>query len=182
MNDAARDRRAQIIQVAVRLMQRRSYDEVQMRDVTVEAGMAIATIYRYFGSKDHLLAAGLLEWSQRFPQDVRRTEATTSLDELEESYRRAARSFERYPSFYSHLERLRQTSDPAAALLYAEFATRQNEAFGVSLRRLRPERRERIVAVMDAVLDSSLREWSRGRKTIAEVIAAIDSAAELLLA
>lgn len=181
VNDVATDRRTQIVQAAVRLMQRRSYEDVQMRDVTVEAGVAIATVYRHFDSKDHLLAAGLLQWSERFPADVRRTRATTSIGELKESYGRAARSFERFPSMYSHLETLRSTDDPTAATLYDEFSSRQNAAFGVSLRRLRPERRARVVAVMDAVLDSSLREWSRGHKTVDDVIAAIDSAADLLL-
>jgi hypothetical protein len=41
-------------------------------------------------------------------------------------------------------------------------------------------RRDRVIAVMNAVLGENLRLWSYGRKTIDEVYAAIDSAADLL--
>lgn len=167
----------------VELMQAQPYDAVQMRDVVVAADVAIATVYRYFRSKDHLLAAALLAWSERFPDDVRRTSISSanSLDEVRATYRLAVRSFERYPSVYTHLDALRTTDDDDARALYQRFIARQRAAFDVSLRRLRPERRSGIVAVMDAVLDTNLREWSVGRQSIDEVRAAVDSAADLLL-
>lgn len=167
----------------VDLMQAQPYDAVQMRDVVTAADVAIATVYRYFRSKDHLLAAALLAWSERFPDDVRRTStaSASSLDEVRATYRLAVRSFERYPSVYTHLDALRTTDDVDARALYQQFVARQRAAFDVSLRRLRPERRTRIVAVMDAVLDTNLREWSVGRQSIHEVRAAVDSAADLLL-
>ena len=40
------------------------YDAVQMRDVAATAQVALGTIYRYFASKDHLLAATLVEWTK----------------------------------------------------------------------------------------------------------------------
>src|ERR1700738_360366 len=40
------------------------YDAVQMRDVAATAHVALGTIYRYFSSKDHLLAATLVEWTR----------------------------------------------------------------------------------------------------------------------
>lgn len=36
------------------------YDAVQMRDVAARADVALGTVYRYFESKDHLLAAALV--------------------------------------------------------------------------------------------------------------------------
>ena len=38
------------------------YDAVQMRDVAARADVAMGTVYRYFTSKDHLLAATLVYW------------------------------------------------------------------------------------------------------------------------
>lgn len=178
------DTRTRIVRATVDLMQAQPYDAVQIREVVRSADVATATVYRYFTSKDHLLAAALLHWSERFPEDVRRSSSpsSTSVEEVKASYGRAVRSFERYPSVYSHLDALRSTEDAAARELYRRFTDRQEEAFGVSLRRLRPERRQRIVAVMDAVLDTNLREWSQGNKPIDAVRAAVDSAADLLLA
>ncbi len=38
------------------------YEAVQMRDVAGRADVALGTVYRYFQSKDHLLAAALVYW------------------------------------------------------------------------------------------------------------------------
>ena len=38
------------------------YEAVQMRDVAARADVAMGTVYRYFTSKDHLLAATLVYW------------------------------------------------------------------------------------------------------------------------
>ena len=39
------------------------YDAAQMRAVALRAEVALGTIYRYFASKDHLLAATMVDWS-----------------------------------------------------------------------------------------------------------------------
>ena len=60
-----RDRRQRVIDAAFELGAERGYDAVQMRDVAATANVALATIYRYFSSKDHLLAAAMTEWTAR---------------------------------------------------------------------------------------------------------------------
>src|SRR3954470_22746843 len=40
------------------------YEAVQMRDVAARADVALGTIYRYYSSKDHLLAEINLHWMQ----------------------------------------------------------------------------------------------------------------------
>ena len=49
-------RRGRVIEAALTLGADGGYDAVQMRDVATTAGVALGTIYRYFSSKDHLLA------------------------------------------------------------------------------------------------------------------------------
>ncbi len=44
------------------LAQEGGYDAVQMREVSARADVALGTIYRYFGSKDEILAEGLVGW------------------------------------------------------------------------------------------------------------------------
>ena len=41
------------------------YEAVQMRDVAARADVAMGTVYRYFTSKDHLLAAALVHWVEQ---------------------------------------------------------------------------------------------------------------------
>ncbi|MDA3649660.1 TetR family transcriptional regulator [Saccharopolyspora indica] len=55
----ARQRR--ILRAAASLATERGLDRVQMQDVAKEAGVAIATLYRYFPSKTHLFTAVMAE-------------------------------------------------------------------------------------------------------------------------
>ena len=58
-NQAAR--RGRVLDAALELAAEGGYDAVQMRDVAARAQVALGTIYRYFASKDHLLAACQVE-------------------------------------------------------------------------------------------------------------------------
>jgi len=52
------ERRDRIVRAAISLLQHGGeYDEIQMRDVALEAGVTLGTVYRYFTSKEHLYAA-----------------------------------------------------------------------------------------------------------------------------
>ena len=48
------------------------YEGVQMREVATRADVAMGTVYRYFTSKDHLLAATLVTWVEQL--DIRLAE------------------------------------------------------------------------------------------------------------
>ena len=61
-----RARRDRIVQATVQLMSVKDYDSLQMKDITAAAGVALGTTYRYFSSKDHLVAEALLAWSEQF--------------------------------------------------------------------------------------------------------------------
>ena len=55
-------RRQRVIDAAMALGLEGGYEAVQMRDVAARADVAMGTVYRYFTSKDHLLAATLVHW------------------------------------------------------------------------------------------------------------------------
>jgi len=50
------ERRARLLESARELASEGGYAAVTMRDVAERAGVGIATVYRYFASKDHLIA------------------------------------------------------------------------------------------------------------------------------
>src|SRR5580698_9395514 len=54
---AQQARRQRVIDAAMMLGLDGGYEAVQMRDVAARADVAMGTVYRYFTSKDHLLAA-----------------------------------------------------------------------------------------------------------------------------
>src|ERR1700681_88397 len=63
-------RRKRIVAVAMDLASRGGYEAVQMRDVAARAGVALGTLYRYFSSKDQLLAYTWTDWSQELQEHL----------------------------------------------------------------------------------------------------------------
>ena len=96
-NQAAR--RQRVIDAAMKLAADGGYDTVQMRDVASEAGVALGTIYRYFASKDHLLAACQVAFARAEQRrlELRPTEGDTAADRVVDVLRRATRAQERQP-------------------------------------------------------------------------------------
>jgi TetR/AcrR family transcriptional regulator, cholesterol catabolism regulator len=175
-----RARRDRIVQATVQLMSVKDYDSLQMKDITAAAGVALGTTYRYFNSKDHLVAEALLAWAEQFQREVDAPTGRT-VDRVKIAFRRAARAFELHPCVYGHLLAVQATTDPLANEMYDRFAARRLDAFGSFLVRVPSPRRERIIAVMSAVLTAHLRSWTLGRESMEHVYASLDSAADLLL-
>ncbi|MBV8950639.1 MAG: TetR/AcrR family transcriptional regulator, partial [Actinobacteria bacterium] len=96
-NQAAR--RERVIKAAMELAAEGGYDAVQMRDVASRAHVALGTIYRYFASKDHLLAATLVEFAQQIQERLVRQppRGATSADRTVDIIRRAMKAIERQP-------------------------------------------------------------------------------------
>ncbi len=65
MTSAQLARRAKIIEEVIDLIGEVGADAVQMRDVAQRSEVALATLYRYFSSKENLLAAALADWQKR---------------------------------------------------------------------------------------------------------------------
>src|SRR4029450_8199203 len=88
-----------IIDAAFELGAERGYDAVQMRDVSASANVALATIYRYFSSKDHLLAAAMSEWTAKLQGRVAQSppRGDTAADQLGDGLGRAGRAMARQP-------------------------------------------------------------------------------------
>ena len=62
---AQQARRQRVVDAAMALGLDGGYEAVQMRDVAARADVAMGTVYRYFTSKDHLLAAALVHWVEQ---------------------------------------------------------------------------------------------------------------------
>jgi AcrR family transcriptional regulator len=175
-----RERRDRIVRATMQLMGDHDYDSLQMKDITAAAGVALGTTYRYFSSKDHLVAEGLLAWSEQFKREGDMPPGR-SVDRLKIAFRRAARAFELSPCVYGHMLAVQASTDPLAQEVYARFADRRRDAFGSFVTRVPSTRRDRVIAVMSAVLTAHLRSWTLGHETIEQVYAQLDSAADLLL-
>ncbi|QFU92492.1 TetR/AcrR family transcriptional regulator [Amycolatopsis sp. YIM 10] len=78
-------RRERILESAAELGARSGFDRMQMHDVAKDAGVAIATLYRYFPSKTHLFARVYETQVRRFVRDEWRRDETDPVRAVGES-------------------------------------------------------------------------------------------------
>jgi AcrR family transcriptional regulator len=166
-----RERRARIVRVALRMLERGEYEDIQMRDVAERAEVALGTVYRYFGSKEHLFAAVLVEWSDSLQNRVQRQplvgdDVPAQLVDLVE---RVIDAFERLPQFFRLMIVIETTTDPYARALYEEFNGHTHLTFAQPLERLEPGDADAVLHVLMAVLGGVMRAWAMGHMTTDEI-------------
>jgi AcrR family transcriptional regulator len=178
------ERRDRIVRAAITLLEQGEYDEIQMRDVAGEAGVALGTVYRYFTSKEHLYAAALLEWAANFPARKPSPRAGGKSDEtqLRALMRRAVRAFERCPQMMRVEIVIESSADQNARALFDEFGARNVDALTSSLPSTDPDTAAAIVATVNSVLVTRLRAWALGRITIGEVDRSVQRTLDLIFA
>ncbi len=116
-----RARRSQIVNAALAALKEHDYEQIQMRDVAERADVALGTLYRYFGSKEHVYAAVLAEWAQPvFVADD--SDSRPAVQRLRAKVRAIVTSFEKRPGFFKVCLLLQNSTDPAAAQMMDEFA------------------------------------------------------------
>jgi AcrR family transcriptional regulator len=176
------DRRARIVDAATALLAERDYERIQIREVADAAGVALATIYRYFPSKEQLFASVLLGWSQSFraapARDAQRP--STPQARVRATLRRTVRAYERNPNFFRLIIALEAVTDPAVVDLYTAFADHFGNALGHALDGVDPIDAATMASMLSALLGARLRSWSAGKTSIASVYADLDRAVELL--
>jgi AcrR family transcriptional regulator len=179
---AQRDRRDRIIRAAMAQLSEHRYDEIQMRDVAVGAGVALGTLYRYFPSKEQLFAHVLLEWSASFDEAMRRRRPgrETDAERLRLLLRRAVGAFERQPNYFQLLSVLEVSKDPAVVQPYADYSGRFMAAVGEALSDTTPEDAAVVTMLTTSLLSTLLRGWWLGHHSIRTVNARIDRAVDVL--
>jgi TetR/AcrR family transcriptional regulator, cholesterol catabolism regulator len=108
-------RRERVISAALELASEGGYDAVQMRDVATRAKVALGTIYRYFSSKDALLASAMVQWMAELEQTVldRPPKGKTTSERVTDVLNRALRAMDRDPQLARAVVAALMAGDPA---------------------------------------------------------------------
>jgi AcrR family transcriptional regulator len=177
-------RRQRIIAAAIELGTEGGYDAVHMRQVADRAGVALATVYRYFESKDHLLSAAVSEWTAQLQARLagRPGRGDNPTEQLVDVLRRASRALERRPLFTAALVRALASSDPGVALAAARVRGQIRDVAAPILAGMSADEVDGIVAVLSHVWNSSLMIWANGQAPISSIGNELERAARLLLA
>ena len=177
-------RRARVITAALTLAAEGGYDAVQMREVSQSADVALGTIYRYFESKDHLLAAAWVEWTAQLERRLAKAplpEQSTS-EQTVALLRRACEAIERQPRLTAALVKSLSSSDPGVSESTRQVRDQIDVMMSGILEHLDADVREGILAIIRHVWNSTLVAWAHGRLPISGVGDELERAARLLLA
>jgi AcrR family transcriptional regulator len=175
-----REKRQSIVRAALELLEADDYERIQIRMVAERADVALGTVYRYFGSKEHLYAAVMLEWATTYRLALTNTTGGNDAERLKRLMRRAVRAFEKRPQFFRLEIVLESSADEGVRELFDEFSKRHVTVILEALQSLEPRDAKAVADVTNAVLGARLREWALGRATIQEVYSAVDSAVDLI--
>ncbi|MGH9210670.1 MAG: TetR family transcriptional regulator [Acidimicrobiales bacterium] len=177
------ERRRRLIDAAFELGAEGGYDAVQMRSVSETANVAMATIYRYFSSKDHLLAAAMTEWTGRLQARVAQSppRGGTAADRMVELFERACRALQRQPKLAQALVRALSSPDAGVRTSGAEVSRLIGEMGDEILAELSPEVRADILAVLRHVWYATLVAWANGRRDFSFVQSELERAARVLI-
>jgi AcrR family transcriptional regulator len=177
-------RRGRVIAAALELGAEGGYDAVQMRDVATRADVALGTIYRYFSSKDHLLAAALVEWAKDLERRVgqRPPRGGTTAERVIDILRRATRAMEREPRLSAAVVTALSSPEPTVVDCQREVGTVMDRIQSVAFPEdFDPVLRARITRALGHVWYSSLVGWVNGWFGVGAAGDELASAAHLML-
>jgi AcrR family transcriptional regulator len=183
LTPSQRARRARIVEAGLALLRQDEYEKIQVRDVAVEAEVAIGTVYHYFTSKEHLFAEVLAEWAESLRGHVERRplKGKTPAARLQEVLRRSVRAFQSWPQLVRVLMTLEASTDPFASEIFARMNGSIQAVWAEALDGVPDDVVDIVVKVAGATLDLLLRQWVMGRLSINQVYDNLDRAVAVLL-
>ena len=175
-------RRQRIVRAGLRALANSDHDQVKITEVARDAGVALGTVYHYFSSKEHLLAAVFVEWQGAMKKKLQKDspKGDTEEDRLRDVFHRTIRAFQLQPQFFRVVLALGVTTDPNAADLFQGTQPQFRSIMDTALGGSPDEDRAAIFQTVNAVMVESLRSWVMNRITIQDVYSNVDNAIRLI--
>jgi AcrR family transcriptional regulator len=178
------ERRGRVIEAAMLLASEGGYEAVHMRDVSAKADVAMGTIYRYFSSKDELLAASLVTWIKllRRRLNERTPRGDTPAERLADTLGAATRFSERAAPLVKALITAMSSPDAAVAPHKLEVERLMSEIIVSGMGDVPDEVDvEGVRRVISHVWSSAINRWVGGMAPNGSVSDELRNAAHLLL-
>jgi AcrR family transcriptional regulator len=159
------------------------YEAVQMRDVASRAHVAMGTVYRYFTSKDHLLAAALVHWVEQLDARLAQVPARggSAADRVIDVLDRALRAMGRQPRLVEAVFSSLSSSDPSTIECQNQISTLMDGIIRRAMGEPAPDDFADRSRLLGHVWYSSIVGWVNGRTDLARVHGEVAIAVRLLL-
>jgi AcrR family transcriptional regulator len=177
------ERRNRILATASELATEGGYEALQMRTLADRSGVALATIYKYFDSKDQVLIqvirTSTIELIERLGGVA--AAGSTPADQVIDVFRRAHRWMDERPKLVAAaIQALNVAAElpPAAGALVTDQLAK---VYVPALQELDPERLDRVVRTLRYVWRTLMRDWVRELISIDDVNREMADIVHLLL-
>ncbi len=177
-------RRAKIIEAVTDLIGEVGPDAVQMRDVAQRSGVALATAYRYFRSKEQLLGAALEDWQERLTRRTLSASRSAQPDPLAgvlEYLRRAQRAFGRNPKMTALMLQMMTSTDPDVGSTLDRMNQTNTTMFELLLQGFPADEVPNLSFALNAILTSAINGVLIGRMSLEESQARVEWVTRALL-
>jgi AcrR family transcriptional regulator len=181
------ERRKHLIRAAIELVSEIGVERVQMKQVSERSGVALGTTYRYFSSKDHLLASAVSDWRGQLMADIAaelRGSPTPpgASDRVVRFVHRGMRAFQRQPNLAHLLVSVTVSTDPFASEAVEAMASAGRASLLAVMPDVPPAAGAVLPLLIDSAWTSELVAWVTGRTTLADAFVHLDEMIRLLLA
>ena len=175
-------RRQAIIDAALKLLSDND-GNIEIRDVASEAGVALGTVYHYFGSKELLFAHAVLKWCEQYWEGLRAytVGGRTNAGRLRELTRHTLDAYQTEPQFIRISQTVSASHDPDVAACWVAMLQGAIGLYTDTLQGIDPEDAEAIASTIMSVMFSALMSWLTGHQPIEGVYDTVDRAIHLIL-
>jgi AcrR family transcriptional regulator len=175
-------RRSAVVEAARTLAREGGYKAVSMQAVAERSGVGRATLYRYFASKDHLLAEVVLAWGADLSAELasRPLRAVAAAERVTEVLLHVLAAAEAEPRLTSAVLAAATSADPEAVRAGQELGAVMQRYLDVALGESAGPERGELAQLVGHVLFSALVHMTSGRLTPAAAAASVRAAARRL--
>jgi len=180
---AQAEKRAEARRAAAQLASEGGYEAVTMTAVADRIGVSRATIYRYFASKDHLLAEVMHEWTLRINAQLRRNPpvGASLAERVGAAFERIIEAAARNRGLTSAMIFAATSSDPAATEAFPTWSAPVEIYLKTLVGEEDLDSLEDVITVLSHVLFSALIGLALRRQPPTEAVRVLRSTAHLLL-
>ncbi|MFI9272702.1 TetR/AcrR family transcriptional regulator [Kitasatospora sp. NPDC052896] len=187
------ERRRSLIAASLALVTETGVERLQMKQVCERSGVALGTAYRYFSSKEHLLAAAIADWHRLLLADLvaepRRPRGlpesagpSEPSDRMLRFVRHGMRAYQRQPQLAHLRVTVAGSTDPFASEALQGMARADALALRAVMSDVPPAESDLVGRIVAHAWQGELTAWVTGRATLGDARRRLEDVVRLVLA
>ena len=176
-----RVRYKRVMDATIQLAAEGGYDGVQMRSVAERSGVALATVYSYFQSRDNLVLRATMLWSRDIVYQAYEPASAPDGPELEADVIRLLKLHADHPSLLDAFVRAGLTRDPHAMQARREISAEWWVGRGPNFHVLGPEIAKLAPRILNDAFYAGAVRWAFGEITLDDVAERVRTVVRMLV-